>query len=291
MLRITVEETGNRVGSLMRLIQERSGAKLVRGNQLMHGLIVEMRGAIPALALMTLLFASTSYGQQSLLAEHTPEPVAPALTIEASAPAVALSRYIASIQERNPFTEEGPTQVQIDASLPGLAKQGTMLAIRETGASERSEYKVIDFTGDTTVKREVIARYLSAQEQAEALPYSSVIITPANYKFRYVGSVRTAGTTAYVFQIAPKQKRLGLVQGQIWIDSTGIAVRQTGRMVKRPSVLIRRIEVVRDTQLRDGIPYARVTHIAIDTRLLGRADLTVTERPMEAAGSDVVAAR
>ena len=33
--------------------------------------------------------------------------------------------------------------------------------------------------------------------------------------------------------------------------------------------------------LRDGLPYTRVTHVAIDTRLVGRAELTITERPWE----------
>jgi hypothetical protein len=158
-----------------------------------------------------------------------------------------------------------------------------MVAVRQTGASERSEYSAIQFSGDSTVKQHVIARYLAAEEQAEGLPYSAVAITPANYKFRYAGSVETNGTALYVFQIAPKKKRAGLIRGQIWIDSvTGVAVHQAGRFVKQPSIFIRRIEVTRETNLRDGLPYTRVTHVAIDTRLIGRAELTITERPYPA---------
>jgi hypothetical protein len=40
---------------------------------------------------------------------------------------------------------------------------------------------------------------------------------------------------------------------------------------------------VRDTNLRNGIPDTRVTHVTIDTRLVGRAELTITERPMHTA--------
>ena len=250
------------------------------GLLVLHAAIVKMRRAMPAVVALALLFAGTSYGQESRLLEG--------LTVQASAPALALSRYLASVQDRNPFTEAGPTRVQIDASLPSLGKQGSLSAIREAGASERSEYRITEFKGDPTVKREVIARYLNAQEQAEALPYSSVAVTPANYKFRYLGSVRAGGPTAYVFQILPRQKRVGLVRGQIWIDSeSGLIVRQTGRFVKQPSVFIRRIEVVRDTQRRAGTPWTRVTHIAIETRLVGRADLTITERPMNAENVEI----
>ena len=238
--------------------------------------------------LLALLFAATGYGQQVSLAEQSQQLSAARLVAGESAPALAFGRYLASLQERNPFTESGPVDVEIEASLPGLAKKGSMLAVRQTGASERSEYSFIRLDGDSTVKKQVIARYLAAQEQAEALPYSSVAVTPTNYKFRYVGSLETNGSTVYVFQIAPKKKRAGLIRGQIWIDSeTGVAVHQAGRFVKRPSVFIRRIEVARDTNLRDGLPFSRITHVAIDTRLVGRAELTITEGPLQAADSEV----
>lgn len=46
------------------------------------------------------------------------------------------------------------------------------------------------------VERDVIARYLSVQTQAEALPLSSIVITPANYKFRYTGSTQVSRSTS-----------------------------------------------------------------------------------------------
>jgi len=257
MLKIRVKETRNRKGKL----------------------------AGPAgrlFVLLALVFAATGYGQESSLVEQAPQLSAARRILDESNPDLAFGRYLASIQERNPFTESGPIGVEIEASLPGLAKQGSMLAVRQTGASERSEYRVIILDGDSMVKHQVIARYLAAEEQAEGLPYSSVAVTPANYKFSYVGSLGTNGTAVYIFQIAPKKKRDGLIRGQIWIDSaTGLAVHQAGRFVKRPSVFIRRIEVTRDTNLRDGLPYTRVTHVAIDTRLVGRAELTITEGPVQ----------
>src|SRR5579863_8381558 len=206
------------------------------------------RSAAWAIVPLGFLFAANDYGQQSPLVDQTAPFKAAVLSVDGSAPAMAFARYLATLQERNPFTEAGPIDIEIEASLPGVGKQGSMRAVRETGASERSEYSAITFEGDSTVKRQVIARYLAAQDQAEALSYSSVAVTPANYRFRYVGSVRENGAVVCEFQIAPKQKRAGLIRGYIWIDSwTGIATRQAGRFVKRPSVFIRDLEVVRDT--------------------------------------------
>src|SRR5580698_2410963 len=167
-------------------------------------------------ALVAILSATTGYGQQSLLLAQGPQPNASRLTGEG--PALALGKYVASIQEPDPFIDSGPIAIEIEASLPGLSEHGTMLAIRQpASASEHGKYKVIRFDGDATVKQQVIVRYLDAEEQAQALPHATVAVTPANYKFRYVGSMETGGAAAYGFQISPKKKRVGLIQGQIWI--------------------------------------------------------------------------
>jgi hypothetical protein len=238
--------------------------------------------------LSALLFGATVYGQQSSPAEQSEQFSTLRLAVDGSAPALAFGRYLASLQERNPFTESGPVDVEIDASLPRLAKRGSMLAVRQTGASERNEYSSVRFDGDSTVTQQVIGRYLVAQQEAEALPYSSVAVTPVNYKFRYVRSLETDGAMVYVFQITPKKKRVGLIRGQIWIDSeTGIAVHQEGHFVRRPSIFVHRVEIARDTNLRDGLPYTRITHVAVDTRLVGPAQLTITEGPVQAADSPV----
>ena len=276
-----------------KLTMKRKGIGAARGNLVKRAWVTEMRrSAAHIMAVVALLFAATGSAQQSWLAEPTAEVGEARLTVDESVPALAFGKYLASLQERDPFTESGPVGLEIKASLPGLAKEGRMQAVRQTGASERSEYGAIRFDGDSTVKRQVIARYLAAQEQAEALPYSTVAVTPANYKFRYAGSVQDNGTVVCVFQIAPKKKRAGLIRGEIWIDSaTGIAVRQAGRFVKRPSVFIRTIEVRRDTNLRDGLPYTRVTHVAIETRVVGIAELTITERPLQAAEQQLITQR
>src|SRR5580692_794315 len=78
---------------------------------------------------VALLVAATGYGQTPGLAS---------LTADESSPAVAFGKYLASLQDRNPFTEAGPVSVEIEASLPGLDKRGKLLAVRQMGASERS---------------------------------------------------------------------------------------------------------------------------------------------------------
>ena len=185
-----------------------------------------------------------------------------------------LARYLAS----PPAPAWSAATIEIEASIPRLAKRGRLRAIRRSRGGTpplgKPEYQVLEIDGDRTVRQQVIARYLSAEVEAAALPPASVEITPPNYRFRYKGSVADGGALAYIFEITPQKKRAGLIRGQLWIDAgTGLALRLTGYLVRRPSVFVRRVNVTRDTSAHDGVAYARITHVEIDTRLIGRAEL------------------
>jgi hypothetical protein len=192
-------------------------------------------------------------------------------------PSLAFARYLAALERNHPWTE---VAVDVDAVLPKLAEHGRLKAIRRLLPFGKPQYQVLEIEGDRTVRQQVIARYLTADARAAAMPSSSVAVTPQNYKFRYVGSIGQGDALAYVFRIAPRKKRAGLIKGELWIDAqSGEAVHQAGRLVKSGSIFLRRIDITRDTEIHEGRPYMRVTHLDVDTRLAGRAELTVKERP------------
>ena len=192
---------------------------------------------------------------------------------------MAFARYISTpVPGNHGMTADGDMALEIDAALPKLDKQGRMEVIRHKSPGGEPEYSVVSFEGDPTVKHQVIARYLAVEQQTYAL--SPVAITPSNYKFRYAGSIESGGVRVYVFSVKPRHRTDGWIEGQIWIDgATGALVHQEGRLTKHTSVFIRQVRIVRDTGSRAGLPYIRVTRVGIETRLLGRAELTIRERP------------
>jgi hypothetical protein len=136
------------------------------------------------------------------------------------------------------------------------------------------------------VNHELIARYLYADKRATELSTAFTAITPANYKFRYVGSVQVRDNQAYMFRIIPHKKKQGLINGILWLDGdTGIAVRLFGHLVKNPSIFLKRVNVTHENYLRDGIVEARITRLLLDTRLVGSARLVVVERPSAVLGT------
>jgi hypothetical protein len=204
------------------------------------------------------------------------------ITVPVDPAAIAFERYSAGLSQIKPWSQEAWNleTMEIDASLPGREEHGRLRAIRHLLPLGKLEYRVLEMAGDPMVRHQVILRYLSADSQAVAVPATSVAISPANYKFRYHSSAEIDGATAYCFLITPRQKREGLIKGELWIDGeTGAVVRQAGYFVKSPSIFVKRINVTRDTVLIDGLAVERVTHLSIDTRLVGRAELTIHERP------------
>ncbi len=192
---------------------------------------------------------------------------------------VAFARYVASLQQHDPFNEAGPVAVLIESSLPHLYKDAELLAIRRTGENQRSEYLIAGVVGDGAALDEVTTRYFALQEEIENLPLSSVRVSPENYKFRLRGEVKTGIGSAYVYDITPRKRRLGLVKGQIWIEAgTGAEVLLSGRLEGAPSIG-GSVDFVRETKLY-GASYARVTHLSFTVPLLGRSELVVTERPL-----------
>lgn len=193
-------------------------------------------------------------------------------------PAVTLARFVANQQNRQwPEVES----LEIEASLPRLNKSGRLSAIRRIRPAETPQYEVLQSSGDTLVKREIMVRYLSADARTIEVLRESTGITPANYRFRYVGIIDSLHSPVYVFRITPRKKRVGLINGVIWLDgATGIAVRIAGSFVRMPSVFVRRVNVTRENDLCDATVESSVTHLLVETRVAGPAQLLIFERPL-----------
>jgi hypothetical protein len=190
---------------------------------------------------------------------------------------LAFAQYIASTEGRDLLTKSGPVGIFIEASLPELYKSATLVAVRTQRENEPGEVQVLLIAGDGAVADEVIDPVFALQRRLQSLPLSSVAITPDNYKFHFAGQVKTGASSAYIYDIVPKKNRPGLVAGHLWMDAdSGQEVTLSGSFKDMPSTG-GRVEIVRDTKLVNGTPFARVTHVSFAVPLLGRAQVSITE--------------
>ena len=185
-----------------------------------------------------------------------------------------VGRYMDATRTQQQVLRGAQMEMNVHANLPALRKQGTLRALRTISKLGKITYKALGFSGDSTVKQEVIARYLEAE--SEARENGSIAISPQNYKFRLKATMERDSQKIFIFQLTPKRKVIGLFKGELWLDGdTGMPVREAGEFVKSPSVFLKKVAFVRDYEIRDGVSYPSSIQSTVDTRLIGKAELSI----------------
>ncbi len=180
-----------------------------------------------------------------------------------------LERYSAALSDKG--LDTATVDFEMEASVPRFQKQARVAAVRSWEDGKRA-YQFVTIEGDRLVRNEMIARYFTIDTESAPL---AAPITKSNYKFRFVSN----NGAVSVFQITPRRKRKGMIAGEMWIDNeTGLVTHLSGRLVKSPSMMLRRIGISQEMEIRRGATVARETHLDMDIRFTGRAELTIRER-------------
>jgi hypothetical protein len=166
-------------------------------------------------------------------------------------------------------------EVEIHAAVPKRKESGTLRALRRISRVGQITYRVLAFQGANFVKTEIIARYLAAEQQGQG--DQDIGITPVNYKFKYKGTIPSQqNMPAYVFQLTPRKKKIGLFKGEMWIDSkTYLPVFEEGRLVKNPSVFFKNVDFRRGFSVQNGKVVPAYMASTIDTRLVGKVEILI----------------
>jgi hypothetical protein len=188
-----------------------------------------------------------------------------------------VERFCAAMRSQDKRMQASSMDVEIAASLPKLKKNGKLRAHRKVSAKGQVTYEKLRFEGDGTVKNQIINRYFRAEAETQEDPSLAVPLTPENYTFKYKGATLLDGRDTHVFEVTPKHKRQGVFRGQIWIDAeTFLRVRESGYLVKSPSIFLKKVAFVRKYQIRDGISVPCQEQSTVDTRLgFGPAEMTI----------------
>ncbi len=210
---------------------------------------------------------------------------ASALTVTASVPdateddlagpsGTIINKYLEATKQQSAL-QSRPMEVDIDASVPRLNEHGKLRALRKISQVGLITYRVLGFQGDGTVKKEVIARYLQAEQQGQR--DASLAIAPVNYKFKMKGEKNESGEDVYVFQVSPRKKRVGLFKGEIWLDARSyLPVYEKGRLVKNPSIFFKKVDFERAFAIQNGVSVPARMNSTINTRLVGKVELNVS---------------
>ncbi|SPE23919.1 conserved hypothetical protein [Candidatus Sulfopaludibacter sp. SbA3] len=185
-----------------------------------------------------------------------------------------LDRYLGSARESRGIDGEA-RQFVIDASLPRMHKQGGVRGLKLISGAGRVVFTELHFVGDDVIKRAVLARFLSAEANADPAG-EDLGVTRRNYRFHYKGNADYNGRTAFVFRTVPTRRLAGLFRGELWLDAeTARPLREWGQFVKSPSVFLSDIYFVRD-YVPDGPESSpRRTILKLRVAFAGPVELTM----------------
>jgi hypothetical protein len=210
---------------------------------------------------------------------------------ESSETSGIIQNYLTATQAHQSSLQGVSMEVDIDASVPHLQKYGKLHALRNISKLGKITYKVLGFQGDSTVKQEVIARYLEAEQQSQT--YKGIAISPLNYKFKFKGRQKLTAQAGwvYVFALSPRKKAPGLFKGEMWLDeATFLPVFEKGRLVKNPSIFFKHVDFERAYRIENGSAVPQSMSSVIDCRMVGKVQLNVNytnfEPESQAAGDE-----
>ncbi len=201
-----------------------------------------------------------------------------------SASSEIIEKYLAAIQHQAPAPGGASMEVDIDASIPKLQEKGRLHALRVISRVGRISYRVLGFQGSNTVKSQVIARYLQAEQQGQSNP--QLAVTPVNYRFKLKGERTTdEGKRAYVFALVPRNSATGLFKGEIWLDkNTCLPLFERGHFIKNPSIFFKKVDFERAFAIQNGEAVPQHINSVITTRLVGKVQLNVSYSNYARAG-------
>ena len=185
-----------------------------------------------------------------------------------------INKYLEATQSHEDSLRGASMEVDINADVPKLNEHGRLRALRKISKVGQITYHVLGFQGDNTIKNQVIARYLQAEQQGQG--DQSLAVAPANYKFKYKGEKNVNDKDVYVFQVSPRKKKVGLFKGEICLDpKTYLPVLEKGRFVKNPSIFFKKVDFERAFAIQNGIAIPQSMTSTIDVRLVGKVSLSI----------------
>jgi hypothetical protein len=203
-----------------------------------------------------------------------------AVTLPRMAPEFALQVLQGHAQVQSAELAGYSATTVVRAQLPDTAQSGEYELKRSYSAPRTLVFKALRFTGDNFVKSNIILRVLQSEvEHVQKDDPALTAINAANYKFSYKGTSQLNQRVVHVYQLKPREKRAGLFKGKIYVDAyTGTLARAEGKLVRSPSLFVKRLEFVQDYADIDSFTFPVHIHSEAQARVVGRTVVDIYEQ-------------
>lgn len=195
-------------------------------------------------------------------------------------PELALATYERGLRVQSSELAGYTATTVIDAELPESAQRAEFELRRHYAAPSVLEFTALRSTGDKFVKSNIIVRLLQSEvDHVHKQEQSQTAIDSNNYKFSYKGMSELDGVPVHIYDVKPRQNRVGLFKGRIYIeDVTGHLLRAQGAIAKSPSFFIKKVRFTQDYATVEGFTLPAHIHSEAETRLVGKAVVDIIHR-------------
>ena len=136
-------------------------------------------------------------------------------------------------------------------------------------------FRILSQSGSKLLCDKVLKRAVESEEEASR-DRQSTALTPANYRFRVIGTEQLNGRPSYILHVEPLRDGKFLYRGNVWIDAAQYAVEKIEvEPAKNPSFWITSTQIESTNADTDGIWLPQTNRSASKIRLGGTAVLTI----------------
>ncbi len=148
-------------------------------------------------------------------------------------------------------------------------------------AASGKTFRIVSHSGNAFLCEKVLKRAVDSEEEASE-DAGSTALTPANYRFRLLGTAPVNGRPAYTLSVDPIKPEKFLYRGRIWVDARDFAVvKIDAAPAENPSIWIARTVIRHTNAIQDGFWLPHQTESRTSVRLGGTATLTIDYGPYQ----------
>jgi hypothetical protein len=142
-------------------------------------------------------------------------------------------------------------------------------------ASTGKSFRVIKQSGSKMLCEKVLKKAAESEKEA-AQNTRATALTPANYKFRLLGTESLNGRPAYLLEVEPIASSKFLIRGKIWIDTMEFAlVKVEAEPAKNPSFWVSHTRILQTFAKTGSFWLPERNHSESKVRVGGSAVFTI----------------
>lgn len=193
---------------------------------------------------------------------------------------LSLDQIVAGIQARNRIQSQTLKQYHAlrtySVEYHGLGTMSARMQVEVTYDSAHGKsFRIVSQSGPLLLRDAVLKRALSSEAEASK-EKGAADLSPANYRFRLLGTDNVTGRPAYVLDVQPLKPEKFLYRGSVWVDAANFGVLKIqAAPAKNPSFWISKTTIWVTNELTDGFWLPELTRSKTTVRMGGTATLTI----------------